>query len=64
MAKVCPDCRSVNDDRVARCGSCGRQLSDENRKRPWEATIGLYLVIALLIGLILAAVWWYLSNRG
>jgi hypothetical protein len=64
MAKKCPECHTVNDDRLGRCLACGCSLSREKPQRHWEAVIAPYLVIAVLLGLIAAAVVYFLHPRS
>jgi hypothetical protein len=60
MARECPDCHTiVADDRLGRCGACGARLSSEMVARSWEQGIVAYILIAVVIGLILAAVMYF-----
>lgn len=60
MARECPDCHTiVADDRLWRCGACGSILSSEKVVRRWEHSIVTYILIAVAIGLILAAVMYF-----
>jgi hypothetical protein len=49
----------VADDRLARCGACGSILSSEKVVCRWEQGIVTYILIAVVIGLILAAVMYF-----
>ena len=62
MAQRCPECHTINDDRLGRCGACGGLLSGEKTRRRWEPVIAPYVAIAVLLGLI-AVVLLYLLQR-
>jgi hypothetical protein len=63
MARKCPECRRINDERRTRCGTCGCRLADGKPYRSWESVIAPYLAIAVLIGLMAAGVWYLIGAR-
>ena len=59
MSQKCPECRTVNDDGLGACEGCGAPLPRRGyiplHKR-WE--------FALVIGLIIIAIFYLLTGRG
>ncbi len=64
MALMCPECHTLNDDRLGRCDACGCRLSGEVRPREWRDVIVPTIGIAVLIGLFAAVVLFLLRSRG
>ena len=54
--QVCPNCRTVNNERLGWCEACGGRLPREGGLQRWEPVVVTYLVVAVLLGLVLSAV--------
>ena len=64
MAQKCPECHTLNDDRLGRCLACGGVLSGEKPARKWEVVIAPYIAIIVLLGLIVVMVLYFLQPRS
>jgi hypothetical protein len=54
--QVCPQCRTVNTNRLGWCEACGVRLPPEKGLQRWEDVLVPYIVVAVLIGVILSVV--------